>query len=243
LRVLVLGNSDTRGEFAPGPTWTQIAQSRLPSDEFVERGFSPIGETAPAFVERLVQQHEPDLVVLPLGTFLFTVAFTWPRVRRLLGSRLASRYRQAEEAFDAKTRPVGEPPGRLNTFARRSARRLLGTRPIVRRHELEAAYERVLQVLARHEDLDVLLVAYPPERSRLVKVRRIDEERAAFLSHVGAFAAQRHFRLLDSEPLFAARSGDPQIMTADGFHLERQGHALLGAAVAAAIAESALVPG
>lgn len=239
MRVLVLGNSDTRGDFAPAPTWTQVARDRLNADgashEFFERGFSPIGDTATAFVDRVVAEHEPDLVVLPLGTFLFSVGFTWPRVRRVFGGRIAGRYRKAEEAFDTKTRPTGAPPGRLNTFARRTARRLLGTRPIARRKELEDAYARVLQTLARHEDLDVLLVAYPAERGRLVKVRRIERERALFLRSVGAEAARRHFRLLDSAPLFASHESDPDIMTADGFHLERAGHELLAEALAAAI--------
>lgn|GEM_PF-4366652 len=241
VRVLVLGNSDTRGEFAPGPTWVQVARERLntgePGYEFVERGFGPLGDTAAAFAGRLVGQHEPDLVVVPLGTFLFTVGFTWPRVRRVFGQRVADAYRRAEEAFDTRTRPSGAPPGRTNTMARRAARRILGTRPIARRTDVEDAYGRVLQELARHENLDVLLVAYPPERGRLVKVRRIEEERAAFLQALGGLASRRHFRLLDSAPLFAGREAEADMMTADGFHLEREGHAILGAAVAAAIRE------
>jgi lysophospholipase L1-like esterase len=238
-RVLVLGNSDTRGEFAPAPTWTQVARERLNADgpdyDFVERSFSPLGDSAPAFVQRLVSEHQPDLVVLPLGTFLFTVGFTWPRVRKLFGARMANRYRKAEEAFDTKTRSTGEQPGRLNTLGRRAARRALGTQPIMRRRQLEESYVRVLQALARQEDLEVIIVAYPLERGRLVKVRRIEEERALFLRSVGAEAARRHFRLLDSAPLFAVRAGEPDLLTSDGFHLERAGHQLLGEALAAAI--------
>ncbi len=238
-KVLVLGNSDTRGEFAPGPTWTAVAQARLNADspeyEFAERGFTPLGEGMPAFIERVLAQHEPDLVVLPLGTFLFTVGFSWPRIRKLFGARAANRYRQAEEQFDTKTRPAGAPPGRANSAARKTARRLVGTQPIMSRAALEASYGRVLDVLARHEDLDVLLVAYPAERGRLVKVRKIAAERQAFVDAIGALAARRHFRLLDSAPLFAGREDDDDIMTADGFHLQGAGHVVLGEAVAGVI--------
>jgi hypothetical protein len=193
----------------------------------------------PAFIERVLAQHQPDLVVLPLGTFLFTVGFTWPRIRRLFGQRVANRYRQAEEAFDTKTRPSGSPPGRLNSSVRKTARRLLGTQPIMSRRALEEAYGRVLDTLARHEDLDVLLVAYPAERGRLVKVRKIADERQAFLDVVTAMAAKRHFRLLDSGPLFAGREDEDGIMTADGFHLQGAGHEVLGEAVAGVIASGA----
>ena len=239
MNLLVLGNSDTRGKFAPGPTWTQVARERLsaadPGLVFAERGFSPIGDSATAYVERFLAEYRPDMVVLPLGTFAFTVGFTWPRIQRLLGRRIAARYRRAEEAFDTRTRPTGTPPGRLNTLVRKSARRVVGTQPILSRAALEAAYTRVLDALARLEDLDVLLVAYPAERGRLVKVRRIAEERQRFLDTIATIAARRHFRLLDSAPLFAGREDEDEIMTADGFHLERAGHALLGEAVAAAL--------
>ena len=241
MRILVLGNSDTRGDFAAGATWPEVARASLSAngDDVVlhEERFSALTPTAAEYARRKVAEFEPDIVVVPLGTFAFSVGFTWVRVQRLFGQRIADRYRRAEEAFDTHTRPAGQAPGRLNNAARRITRRIIGARPLTTRDSLVESYRHLLQVLAQPEGLDVLLVAYPPEEGRLVKVRNLPEERERLLCEIQSIASRHHFRLLDTAPVLAGAPGLDPLITPDGFHLRRGGHHLVGEAVALALRE------
>lgn len=248
MRVLVLGNSDTRGDFAAGETWPAVVAAALSAGKgreclLREVPFSAIAPGAPEYAVRKVTEFDADLVILPLGTFAFSVGFAWVRVRRLFGKRVAERFRRAEEAFDTRTRPAGRVPGRFNTFTRRAIRRLLGTQPLTSRAALGESYRTLLQALARAEGIHVLVVAYPPEQGKLVKLPDLGEQRKAFLAEVAAAARRHHFFLLDTAPLFQARPAEP-LITPDGFHLQAGGHRLVGEAVARAIeaAEAATQP-
>ena len=240
MHLLVLGNSDTQGRFVDGPTWSGVLREWL-SAEFsepvtvTEVGFSAVSSAGAEFADRKVRELGPDVVVLPLGTFAFTVGFTWKRVERLFGKRIAARYRRGEEAFDRRTRERGNEPRRLNQLARKSIRRAIGTQPLVSQAQLTRNYLDIIRAIARHEDVDLVLVAYPPEQGRHVSVRNIERKRAEFLEAIGAEARQRHYTLLDSAPLFAGAPPGADLLTTDGFHLQRGGHELLGTAVARAV--------
>ncbi len=240
MKILLLGNSDTQGIFVDGPTWAGVLREVLANDlgtevTVTEVKFSAVSPAGPAYAERKVRELQPDLVVLPLGTFAFTVGFSWKRIERLFGERMGARYRRAEEAFDKRTRQAGDEPPRFNRAARKFVRRLIGTQPLTSQERLTANYGDVIRTISRIEDVDLLLVAYPAERGKHVTVRHIEQRRAAFLGDVGREAQLRHFGLLDSGPLFAAAPADPPLMTTDGFHLQRAGHELLGRAVAEAV--------
>ncbi|MEO8540985.1 MAG: GDSL-type esterase/lipase family protein [bacterium] len=242
MNILVLGNSDTQGVFSDGPTWSGIARDRVAAnlaEEVVvtEAGFSAVSASGAAYAERKIRELSPDVVILPLGTFAFTVGFTWKRIEGLFGKRIAARYRRAEETFDRRTREKGEQPHRLNQAARKLIRRGIGTQPLISQKDLTKNYAEIIRVISRFEDTDLLLVAYPAERGRHVRVGRIEERRKGFLADVQAEANRHHYRLLDSGPLFAGGADDGTLLTADGFHLQRGGHELLGQAVAAAVVE------
>src|SRR6185436_9071833 len=85
--ILVLGNSDTRGDFAAGETWPGVAAAIVQAAtgepaNVTERGYSATRPEAAAFAEASARELRPDIVVIPLGTFAFTVGFTWVRVER-----------------------------------------------------------------------------------------------------------------------------------------------------------------
>lgn len=241
VRLLVLGNSDTQGRFVDGPTWSAVLRDTLRSDldeavELTETGFSAISAGAASFAERKVRELEPDVVVLPLGTFAFTVGFTWKRLERLFGRRIAQRYRRAEEAFDRRTREDGHEPRRVNRLARTAIRSALGTEPLISQATLRRNYADILRAIARIENVDVVLVAYPPEQGRHVTVRNVARRREEFLRDLTAEARSRHYGVVDTAPLFSSAPAGDALLTADGFHLQRHGHELVGAAVARFIA-------
>lgn len=243
----MLGNSDTQGVFVDGPTWSAVVRERVSAQvggevELTEVGFSAVGASGVAYAERKVRELSPDLVILPLGTFAFTVGFTWKRVERLAGKRIAERFRRAEESFDERTRAGRDQPHRLNRAARKLVRRLIGTQPLISQGDLTKNYAAIIRAFARFEDVDLLLVAYPAERGRYVRVRKIEDRRRRFLSDVRNEAEQHRYRLLDGGPLFDTAEDDGSLLTADGFHLQRGGHELLGQAVAAAVAHRLGLP-
>ena len=237
MKILALGNSDTRGAFASGPTWTTVASDlvRASRDEpvtFEEARFSAERLGSAEFAERRTREGSADLVIVPVGTFAFSVGFSWVRIQRLLGKRVAARYRKAEEDFDRRTREPGTSPGRRSSLARRIVRTVIGTQPFTDPRHLTDSYCEILRALARVESADVLVVFYPPEQGRYVSVRNYDEKRRRLIATVSAEALNHRFRVLNCEPLFDDYQGIESLVTEDGFHLERAGHALLGRAVA-----------
>jgi hypothetical protein len=238
MKILVLGNSDTRGTFVSGPTWTNVARALIAArcDEDVsidEVRFSAERPGSANFAGQRVAEAAADWVVVPVGTFAFAVGFTWVRVQRIFGKRIAAKYRRAEEVVDQRTRSSGESPGRVSVVLRRMTRAAIGTQPLTTAPRLTEAYCEVLRAVARVETAGVLVVFYPPEKGRYVRNRNYEKLRRGLIEAVSRDAAQHHFSILDSEPLFTEHAGPERLVTTDGFHLEKAGHELLGRAVAA----------
>jgi len=240
MRILVLGNSDTRGEFAPGVTWPEQAAALVSAAtreevSIDERRFSATRPDAPAFAATLVEEVRPDLVLLPLGTFAFTAGFTWVRVQRFFGVRVANWYRKGEAAMDSRTRNEQRLPNSMGRTLRGTMRRLVGTQPMTTSKGLATNYRDVLRALAQAEDCNVLVVAYPPERATSVTVRDAFEQRRMFLEDVAAEAALHRFHLVDSMAAYHDAPNSGELFTPDGFHSTAAGHQVLGAVVAAGI--------
>ncbi|MBK6663072.1 MAG: hypothetical protein IPG47_10095 [Thermoflexaceae bacterium] len=163
MRILVLGNSDTAGMYTDAETWPAVVAARLaargPQDvTVVERPFWALNPRAPTIAVERAQETGADLVVLPLGSFAFTVGFVWVRVRRLFGERAARRFRAAEASFDNRTRRRNGIRASANRLSRGVARSLIGIEAPHSVEETAAAYVAVLRALSRVETLDVLVV-------------------------------------------------------------------------------------
>jgi len=242
MQILVLGNSDTRGDFAAGQTWPWVAAAVLEADDgspvsVVERGYSATRPEAAAYAETVARELRPDVVVVPLGTFAFTVGFTWVRVQRLFGKRVARWYRKTEAAVDVHTRDTARQPNRLGSAARTMMRRTVGTQPMTSWSALAGNYVEVIRALARVEDVEVLLVAYPPERGSSVTNRKAEDQRLRFLAAVGEEAARRHYRLVDSRSAYLDAPDPAELYTPDGFHSSLAGHVVLGTLVGKAVSD------
>ncbi len=253
VKILVLGNSDTAGEFVHAKTWTRVAADVVTEQsgetaEITEVRFGAIGARAAEVAERKVREFEPDLVILPAGTFAYTVGFVGVQVRHRFGKRAGRLYKRLEGAFEQRTGSGngGQPGGAkaaLNHAGRKLARTVIGARPLTTQEELTEGFRQVLHAIARVEAVDVLLVAYPAETGRLAnKKLATPARRMRFLADIRQAAEAHHYRLLVADRQFAAHP-EGSLITADGFHLNEAGHRVLGEAVAAAILERAERPG
>ena len=236
MKVLVLGNSDTAGLFSGGKTWTAIARDGLAQRlgetvELAEVAFGVLGPTAPLYAEKKVREHDPDLVILPVATFSFTIGFVWKRVEGLFGRRAGRWYKRVEDSFDATTRAKGSVRDCLNNAARTIARRVIGTRPLATQQETTDAYRQVVAALARVEDTQVVLVAYG-QRGKHNFGRGGPERRQAFMSAVASAARDQHVLFLDGKEAYEGVPREVPTTTPDGYHQNQYGHELLGQFVA-----------
>lgn len=240
MKLLVLGNSDTAGLFSGGDTWTQVLRERLSGSgadaaTVIEIRFSATGAGAAAFAQRKVREFEPDVVILPVGTFAFTVGFVWVRVRSLFGARVAGWFRRIEEGFDRRTRRPGMKSAGINRFGRRAARAVFGAQAMASAESLAESYCDVLRSMARAEEVRVVVMVYPPEGGPYLVRGNLAEKRSQFLAAVETESENHLYQVIRAEGVFAHKSGGKPMTTPDGFHLNAEGHRLLGEALAGAI--------
>ncbi|MEP7214674.1 MAG: SGNH/GDSL hydrolase family protein [Anaerolineaceae bacterium] len=248
MKILVLGNSDTAGMFAGASTWPRVAAELVYGQgvavtEFNDVSFSAVGALGAAFAERKVRELEPDLVILPIGTWPYSVGFVWVQVRERFGVRAAKLYQRLERSFETRTGSGGGSPSpsksTINRAGRRFARTLIGARPLTTQEELTENYRQILRAIARIEAVEVLLVDYPAETGPLAKKKlSTPARRTRFLADIREEAEAHHYRLLVADDAFAAHP-EGSLITPDGFHLNEAGHRVLGDAAAAVIMEGA----
>jgi hypothetical protein len=150
---------------------------------------------------------------------------------------VAARYRRFEDAVDRNTRRGGPLRRTANRCLRASARTIIGARPLSTQEAVTEGYRQILRALARVEDTDVVVVAYPlpPEDGPAVYRDRANPQRQRkFVADVAAEAAAHHYRMVTNDEWLPGAAGAP-VFTPDKFHLGPLGHQLLGQAVGAAI--------
>ncbi len=246
MKMLVLGNSDTSGQFAAGETWVQILADGLGAGlgrplEVRQVGFVLLSPASAAYAEREVGDFEPDLVILPVGTAMFTVGFVWKRVETLFGKRAARWFRRTEDRFDAGTRDRGRLRGGVNAAARKTLRRVIGTQPLSNRQQVREGFEAVLAALARTERAQVALIVAAPRGAHHHRPGA-REHRRAFLRAVEAASAHHHFAWIETDGAYAGVSSDAEMKNADGLHQTPAGHRMLGEFVLARLAPSPPAP-
>ncbi|MEX0784156.1 MAG: hypothetical protein WD557_16055 [Dehalococcoidia bacterium] len=245
MKLLVLGNSDTRGVFSGGQTWSQVvadglAEHRGEPVEVREIGFTVLGPSAAPYAERKVREFEPDLVILPVGTFAFTIGFVWKRVARLFGTRAGRWYKRMEDSFDGATRAKGPARDSLNRGVRATVRRVVGTQPLGSQQEVTAGYRDVIATLARFESAQVVLVAHAARGQHHHRPGAM-VRRAAFLADVERAGREHHFTWVNGDEAYANES-DADVKTRDGFHQSQAGHRLLGEHVLTRVLEGIQAP-
>lgn len=234
LKVLVFSHSDAAGRLTGGRGWGTMLAEPGPGNlkvELVE--FFAGAPSSAAYAARKVGQLEPDVAVLPIGTYGFALELVEHRVRRLFGERAARWYKRAENGFDSRTRQAAAAPGGVNSLGRRLLRATIGAEGAVSQSDYTAHVTSTLTELATFESLRVVIVtAYPGVGS--LATPRIASKRAEFLGAVTALARRHHFELVSVEEVLAG-NGPLGDLLIDDIHLSPAGHDLLGPAVRAAV--------
>lgn len=229
MKLLVLGNSDTSGMFTTGQTWTQMVaqglRERGDDVELRETGFVVLGPASAEHAERKVREFEPDLVLLPVGTAMFTVGFVWKRVETLFGKRAARWYKQAEDGFDGRTRAMGSVRDRANVVARKTLRRIVGTQTMSTEPAVTDGFRAVLDTLARIEATQVALIVIAPRGAHHHRPGA-KERRRRFLDAVERAARDHHFTWIETDDAYAGVS-DLEMKNPDGMHQTPAGHRML----------------
>ncbi len=198
--------------------------------------FIPTGERAPGFALRKVAEGKPDLVAMPIGAWLFNTPFVWLRVQRFFGQRAGRWFRGVEQAVDGATYERGRVRAWVNRALRGTAHRILGGEPITTWEESAACFEETFKLLAREEEVDLAAVPYPQRRNIYSDPKQV-ETRHLFMDAVRASAEARRYQWVGTDEAYKgeAVSGD---MQADGLHVSRERHEVLGELVAGVYLES-----
>ena len=222
MKILVLGESESAGTQSGGVSWATLFRDRMADEldspvEYVHTTFIATGERAASIALERVKEHEPDIVLMPVGGYVFNTRFVWLRVQRLFGRRAGRWFRTAEVKVDAATYERGSVRGRLNDLARRLTHRLIGGEPITTRQESAAVFAETFQQLAQVENVQVVAVGYPRTRT-LFDDPKDRREAELYLGAVRDSAEQRHFLFVDSDLAFRDHPDPHGTLQADDLH-------------------------
>lgn len=242
MKILVFGNSDTRGAVASGPTWPELVRRALdhPGEpaELVDRQFVPVGERAPEIAERAATETQPDIILLPLGEFAFWAETVELRVRRIFGLRIAGWFKRNERRFERATNGQSMLKRRANASAKWVARRVIGAEGLATPKQVTATYAETFRRLARIEHTEVVVVAYPVTPMPALQRKRLRDARAAFIAELRSEAAARHFHWISGDDIIAAAGLTPaQAYHEDQVHIGHPSHALFAEAIVASLAK------
>jgi hypothetical protein len=80
MKILVLGDSGSSGAFNDGRSWAEVMRRHLSEEiggpvEVEHETFVASGERAPGIAAKRVTEHDPDLVLLTVANYVFSVPF------------------------------------------------------------------------------------------------------------------------------------------------------------------------
>lgn len=236
MKILVFGNSDTGRAVATGPTWPELVRRDLAASsgapvELIDRRFFPLPGSL-AYAAKLIDEVHPDLVLLPLNEYTFWGVSVELQIRHRLGARAASTFKSAERRFDRITRGKAGVLGSGNRVARNLARRTVGVRSSATATEVTQTYIEILRLLARVEDIQVVIVSYPLVPSPGLRSERMRSARTQFLNRVRSAAHSHHMASVDGDEL-VRKAGLPASAAShpDEIHVGEAVHPLYAAEI------------
>jgi len=197
VRILLIGNSnDSRRRFEGGKQRHEVAQDLLAADlgeapEFVTKGFWP-NDRAPEMVARWIDETDPDVIYLHVGTYPFQYRSVPLRVRRIFR-------RVGGDAVATAGETAGRNPKWAHRWAFKTGRRLLqrtvgGDTSFTREQVWEVVRECV-RIAARREGA-VVVVKGPHGRNNYAFSKRQfqgdERERVRLHNDLEAFCEQHH---------------------------------------------------
>ena len=232
MRLLILGTSSTSGWGLSDPrkAWPWLAEAELPAilGEPVEmehvRVF-PVGPRAVPMAMEAVERFMPDTVVFSFGAYPCAVATVSEKLRQRLGPRAYGWFRKAERKFDSVLGSTAQKPRRLNSWARRVARRTIGAAPLASFEEVTGIQTEILQALSKLEHAVVVVYAEPyitkwasqgdPKANEV-----LDRDRE--MMH--ALARRHHFLIAECKREFLDAPDPDAMFLSDALHKSELGH-------------------
>ncbi len=173
--VLVFGRSVVFGHALDSEqqSWPHHLRAALEAELGSEvrlelRRLNPDGRDPAAYLERIFNDIQPDVVSIVPSPYDFAVARVENRVNELFGVRIGAAARWVEKRT-TKPSTAGR-QGRLNRWSRRIAARFIGARPELTQEQVERTFEAVYRFLAQRESVAVV-VRESPRPSSLVRER------------------------------------------------------------------------
>jgi hypothetical protein len=241
VRILVFGNSDTRGAVASGPTWPEIARRRISDShgtevELIDRTFVPLGRRAPEIAEEIARETQADIVFLPLSEYTFWARTVEWRIQRRFGKRAARWFKRAEDRVYRAATKAGAPGDSAKRGLRFVTRKIIRPGALASPSQVTETYRETLARLARIEQLEVVVVAYPVTPLPALSEPRMAAARRRFISDIRAAALSRRFRWIDGDALVKSAGLAPALAYhADRVHIGDACHDLFAQAILASL--------
>ncbi|MFN0096258.1 MAG: hypothetical protein ACKVVT_15970 [Dehalococcoidia bacterium] len=229
--LFIPGHSDSGADYLdPGQQpWPEQIASWLSEAtgrpfELRTKRFFPAGPGAANYFLKVVDESQADAVVIPLSLFTCVVPVVSESVRARFGARAHRLFLRFEGGFQGRTTSSGT--GRTaNRWARRLARRVLGTRTFASPDEVFAIYSGILAGLAARESILVHVMgdaAFAPELQR--REPALVPAIAAFKERIVPLVRQYRFTWSDLEDLVGPARGREQLWLDDGVHTTSLSH-------------------
>ena len=246
MKLLVLGTSDSDGSTLSSPdlAWPWLIASEFRSDSsqclVKHMRFYATAPGALDYVDRQLREADPDVVVLSVTLYAFSVRTVANHVRRLAGPRAgdwtAATVRRFDRATGAGQRGPGADRGwlqRLNHLAHRGARWTIGTASEASANTVWRAYEAAIERLARDEDRRVVVIGSMPFTAAIeCENGRARQVQLTFNRRLAALCRERHLAWVDPEDL---RDADVERLYSDALHFDAAAHARLARIVASSL--------
>ncbi|MGE3073284.1 MAG: hypothetical protein AB7N24_04265 [Dehalococcoidia bacterium] len=232
VRISVLGNSDTSGQkLAPGEKpWVDLIGPRLEAElgeEVIVDSwkFAAYRGGAVEYARSLVDEAQPDFVILTLATYWCAFSTVQFGVERRFGRRAGELYRRLERftVNHVERRPSESQP--TNHRGRRVARRVIGTGTLLTPNEHCEILSRVIRDLAARENLQVLVFADHHFSDDLRE--RMPGMSATIVSvelRIKALVEERRLYWGELEPIIAEGGRREDQFHPDGVHITAEAH-------------------
>ena len=236
MKLLVFGHSDSDGRHLDDPAnaWPWVSQRMLAEKgvnlEVVHRSLYA-GPTAASFVEKQLETHQPDVVVVATTTHNVVVRLVSSKVRARWGDHPA-RVAERAERWAARQSARDGRRGAAVMALRKGARRVLGTLSPMTPNEMVATYAACFDQLARVEDLHTIVgggIGYIGEIRRLNP--GIDAAQASLQRRFRELAEGHRFDWLSHEAVLGGPALKDQYYFPDGMHTDERSQKLFAEAL------------
>jgi hypothetical protein len=232
MRVCVLGHSTSSGDWLNDRQlafpWLIASELSAATDvdvEVLHVTFVPMGGRAAPYALAKVDECDPDMVIVPVASFVCSVGTVGERIRRRWGERTFRRFHRVERAFDGKTGNRPGARGGANRLARRITRRVLGTATFTSVDDTAMVYEELFRGLARREGL-IVAALMEPSWPRWVDAENPGAVNAhhALRDRVKLTALQHRVVWAESDTVYDSDPERDKLYFADGVHKTEAGH-------------------